>query len=181
MDCQILSLVRIATIFCRINSYKPNFPTVAQRVALRFLNQHACVVSSVTETLKHSRWSSIGRPTEIAEPSGRASNENVMQFANREGDRALWCGRRDSNPHGLLRLDLNQVRLPFRHSRIPTSARNSTEGVSRPFCVFLEVWNRTVDPQHSVYDLRPDGHSAASFESFDDPTVHRRYEDPRLP
>jgi hypothetical protein len=37
---------------------------------------------------------------------------------NREGDRVIWCGRRDSNPHGLLRLDLNQVRLPFRHSRI---------------------------------------------------------------
>ena len=28
------------------------------------------------------------------------------------GDRP-WCGRRDSNPHALRRLDLNQVRLPI--------------------------------------------------------------------
>jgi hypothetical protein len=28
-------------------------------------------------------------------------------------DQASWCGRRDLNPHGLLRLDLNQVRLPI--------------------------------------------------------------------
>ena len=42
----------------------------------------------------------------------------------------IWCGRRDSNPHGFLRLDLNQVRLPFRHSR------------DRARCPALSVWER---------------------------------------
>lgn len=69
-----------------------------------------------------------------------------MHVADCKGDRVIWCGRRDSNPHGLLRLDLNQVRLPFRHSRITTSAGNSTKGATRALRVFLWVRNRRADP-----------------------------------
>ncbi len=31
--------------------------------------------------------------------------------------RHVWCGRRDSNPHGLRRWNLNPVRLPIPHAR----------------------------------------------------------------
>ena len=30
----------------------------------------------------------------------------------------LWCGREDSNFHGLPHSDLNAARLPFRHDRL---------------------------------------------------------------
>lgn len=63
----------------------------------------------------------------------------------------------------------------------PCFSSNSTEGASWPFCLVSQVPDRTIDPPHSVYGPRPDGHSAASFERFGAPTTHRRCEDPRLP
>ena len=33
---------------------------------------------------------------------------------------SFWCGRRDSNPHGLLQRCLRPQRLPFRHARSQT-------------------------------------------------------------
>ena len=54
----------------------------------------------------------------------------------------IWCGRRDSNPHGLLRLDLNQVRLPFRHSRI---LHGNTVMVCEELSASTSLWQRQVD------------------------------------
>lgn len=34
-----------------------------------------------------------------------------------------WCGKGDSNPHGINHKILNLARLPFRHSRVDQSLR----------------------------------------------------------